>query len=156
MQFLFRKAHEGVLKLDDHVPSKEGTSCIVREILLELHPTGKHPNHESLLSISCQKSLPFDPVLFEALDGALIQKVALRCRGCAGPTGLDAHAWKRMYTSFKQASWNPCSATAGVACRICTKRVDPDGLTALVMCRLIPLNKCPGVRPIGVLKCFDS
>ena len=126
LQFLFRKADEGVLKLDDHVPSKEGTSCTVREALLELHPSGKEPSHESLLSNSCQNLLPCDPILFEALDGALIKQVALRCRGSAGPTGLDAHAWRRMCTSFKQASWNLCSAIAGVACRICTKRVDPD------------------------------
>ena len=91
-----------------------------------------------------------DPTLFEALDGALIQQVALQCRGSAGPTGLDAHAWRRMCSSFKQASWNLYSAIAGVARRIFTKRVDPEGLTTLVACRLIPLNKYPGVRPIGV------
>ena len=28
--------------------------------------------------------------------------------------------------------------------------MDPAGLSTLVACRLIPLNKCPGVRPIGV------
>ena len=39
LQFLFRKADEGVLKLDDHLPSKKGTSCTVHEALLELHPT---------------------------------------------------------------------------------------------------------------------
>jgi len=33
---------------------------------------------------------------------------------------------------------------------LCTNVVDPDGVSALVACRLIALNKCPGVRPIGV------
>ena len=28
--------------------------------------------------------------------------------------------------------------------------VDPEGLTSFVACRLIALDKCPGVRPIGV------
>ena len=28
--------------------------------------------------------------------------------------------------------------------------VDPKGLFAFVACRLIPLNKNPGVRPIGI------
>ena len=55
-----------------------------------------------------------------------------------------------MCTSFKQVSWDLCSAIAGVARCICTKSVDPEGLSTLVACRLIPLNKCPGIRPIGV------
>ena len=34
--------------------------------------------------------------------------------------------------------------------RICTEAVHPDGLTTFVACCLIPLNKQPGVRPIGI------
>ena len=34
--------------------------------------------------------------------------------------------------------------------RICTSTIHPDDLSAFVACRLIPLNKCPGVRPIGI------
>jgi len=36
-----------------------------------------------------------------------------------------------------------------VAKRLCTSYVDPGGIDALVAGRLIALNKCPGVRPIG-------
>ena len=57
-----------------------------------------------------------------------------------------------MCTAFKQASWDLCSAITNVSLRICTKSVDPEGMSALVACRLIPLNKCPGARPIGVGK----
>ena len=42
------------------------------------------------------------------------------------------------------------SSLALVAQYLCTNVVDPDGVSALVACRLIALNKCPGVRPIGV------
>ena len=43
-----------------------------------------------------------------------------------------------------------CSALAACARRICTTYVDPSGLMAYTACRLIPLDKCPGVRPIGI------
>ncbi len=37
-----------------------------------------------------------------------------------------------------------------MAKRLCTSAVDPDGVSAYVACRLIPLNKNPGVRLIGI------
>ena len=57
-----------------------------------------------------------------------------------------------MCTAFKQALWDLCSAITNVSRRICTKSVDPEGMSALVACCLIPLNKCSGVRRIGVGK----
>ena len=39
---------------------------------------------------------------------------------------------------------------AVVACHLCTTYVDPAGLAAFVACRLIALDKDPGVRPIGI------
>ena len=37
-----------------------------------------------------------------------------------------------------------------MARRLCTSSVRPESVSALVACRLIPLNKNPGVRPIGI------
>ena len=51
---------------------------------------------------------------------------------------------------FKSASHDLCHALAAVGRRICSSNIHPDDLSAFVACRLIPLNKCPGVRPIGV------
>ena len=50
-----------------------------------------------------------------------------------------------------------CSALAAVGHRLCSSLVNPESISALVACRLIPLDKCPGVRPIGVgevLRCI--
>ena len=76
----------------------------------------------------------------------------------------DLHRQRADFTYFQQPddTWQnkicpACSAIAGVARRICTKSVDPEGLSTLVACRLIPLNKCLGVRPISVgevLRCI--
>ena len=70
--------------------------------------------------------------------------------GAAGLSGLDATSWKRLCTSFKSASIDLCESLAATARRICTCYVDPRGLTAFVACHLIALDKCPGVRPIGI------
>ena len=58
--------------------------------------------------------------------------------------------WRRFCTAFGQKSNDLCSALAALARRICTTYVDPSSLMAYTACRLIPLNKCPGVRPIGI------
>ena len=64
--------------------------------------------------------------------------------------GVDAYAWRRFCSSFKSASADLCNALAGVARRLCTSRVDPEGLSGFVACRLAPLDKNRGVRPIGI------
>ena len=57
-----------------------------------------------------------------------------------------------MCSSFKEASSNLCDAIAAVARRLCTSRIYPGALSAFFACRLVPLSKHPGVRPIGVGK----
>ena len=74
----------------------------------------------------------------------------MHTQGAAGLSSLDAYAWRRLCSSFKSASYDLCHALAAVGWRICSSNVHPDDLSAFVTCRLIPLNKCPGVRPIGV------
>ena len=90
------------------------------------------------------------PMIFEALDGALIRNAALRTRSAAGPSGLDAFGWLCLCTSFQGASDNLCYSLALVARRLCTSYVDPDSIVAVVACRLIALNKCLVVCPIEV------
>ena len=48
------------------------------------------------------------------------------------------------------ASRDLCSSLATVARRICSSYVDPNSIGPLLACRLISLDKHPGVRPIGV------
>ena len=47
-----------------------------------------------------------------------------------------------------------CNALAAMCRKLCTEFVDPHGLQALVACCLIPLDKCPGLRLIGIGETF--
>ena len=91
-----------------------------------------------------------DDIIFDSLDADLILKAALRTKGAAGLAGLDAFAWRRLCSMFKSASVNLCRAMAAFARYICTSSIDSSTLSAFLACRLIPLDKSPGVRPIGI------
>ncbi|CAB3991271.1 Hypothetical predicted protein [Paramuricea clavata] len=92
----------------------------------------------------------YDPIVFERITSDLIHEAATKIQGSAGPSGIDAYLWRRFYLSFKTASTDLCNALAGVARCLCTSSVHPDSLSAFVACRLIPLDKNPGIRPIGI------
>ena len=51
---------------------------------------------------------------------------------------------------FSACSNDLCNSLALVARKICTTYVDPQDIAAFTANRLIALDKCPGVRPIGV------
>ena len=153
LRYLSRHTTGGVLKLDDLIPVRttDGDTCLrsTYDILQEKHPVGKPPAPDWLSNSSPDPSA-FNTILFDNLNADTIHQAALHTHGSAGPAGLDAHAWRCMCSSIKGASRDLCRALAAVGRRICTTHVHPDGLEALVASRLIPLDKCPGVRPIGV------
>ena len=55
-----------------------------------------------------------------------------------------------MCTAFHRTSSDFCNSLAAFTHRICSNFIDPSGLAAFITCRLIPLDKKPGVRPIGI------
>ena len=135
-----------------HLDSLSGSNTTletVREVLLRKHPLQQPPKPSSIVTPDILVTEPH-PIIFDKIDGLLIRSTALRMDGAAGPSGLDAAAWKRLCTSFKTASADLCDSLACTAKRICSCYVDPKGLSSFVACRLIALDKCPGVRPIGI------
>ena len=101
------------MKLDDIISTKEGNSVSVEEALQSLHPEGQPADASALLEGPLENALPFDPVIFTSIDGHMIKNVALHSTRSAGPSGIDANAWWRMCSSFKEASSNLCEAIAG-------------------------------------------
>ncbi len=133
--------------VDPNQPS-EGT---VLDSLKAKHPTGQPAHPDALLERHNNIPGPeYHPVIFDGITAESIRKTVLRCGGAAGPSGLDAAAWQRLCTAFKGSSRDLCTALSLLARRICTESVSPAGLSAFTSCRLIALDKNPGVRPIGI------
>ena len=74
----------------------------------------------------------------------------MKTHGSAGPSGFDADDWRRLLSAFGQTSTNLCKLVAKFAKRLATSIIPPDDLIANNDCRLVALDKCPGVRPIGI------
>ena len=136
----------GTLPLDKAVPSHTATFKTVRDILHDKHPPPQ-PFFPSAICGPGETTNESHPVFFDRIDGTFIRNTVLRMDGSAGPSGMDTAAWKRMCTSFRSHSSDLCDAIASLAKRMCTSFVDPLGLEALVACKLIALDKCPGGGP---------
>ena len=113
-----------------------------RDVLRDKHPPGKPACPESLLP---DTSEVINPIIYSNLDAECILYAALHTQGAAGLSGLDALCLEKTVL-FAQVSPVPCTCCRGTD----SSNIHPDDLSAFVACRLIPLNKCPGVRPIGV------
>ena len=156
LRLLSEKSKGGVLSLDSSIPSGFDSSgkqlfCTVREILMEKHPTAI-PASPSILLDSSSETQHYDPIIFDCITGDVIKKASLNTHGAAGPSGVDADAWRRMCTSFGEASVGLCEALASVARRLCAAHLVPLVLMPFLSCRLIPLDKCPGIG-IGDVPC---
>ena len=150
LQYLSRHSTGGILSLDDMIPTGSDDELrSTRDILKEKHPPGRCPEPSSLLSNTTNCD-PFNSIMFESLNADIIHSAAMNTQGSAGLSGLDSFAWRRLCSSFGSASHDLCAALAAVGRRLCTSLVNPESISAFVACRLIPLDKNPGVRPIGV------
>ena len=147
LQLLTDKGKGGVLHLHDIINNEGPNPTTVKDVLKSKHPSSRAPTPDSMYQ---GKPPDVHPVTFEPIDASLIKSIALSTKGAAGPSGLDVHTWRRMCTSFKTASIALCHSLALTAKRLCTTLVDPRCTSPLLACRLIALDKNPGVRPIGI------
>ena len=119
--------------------------------LKKLHPKSQPTSEDSLLQGPLKRKL-VEEVIFENIDAIAIQKSAKHVNGAAGPSGADAHQWQRLLCSkqFKRKPSGLSAALAEFARKLNTEQVHPLYLRAFVANRLVPLDKKPGVRPIGI------
>ena len=122
----------------------------VIEGLRAKHPPAQPLNRDLLVSRLPAPSV--EPALFDSIDTESIRRSAATTKGGAGPSGMTDALWARMLCSrtFHLESDALAHAVARMTRRLCTSFINPHTISALVSCRLIALNKNPGIRPIGI------
>ena len=148
------------LKTTQRNNSSEDQARVFAKLLLQ----GKVKNALKLLekdpSVGClpftetvEKELKqFHQVAYKSITEDVVAKTAGRLNGSAGPSGLDAEVFKRMLRSKNYAQdGKMLREEISLMCfRLCTMHHCPGLLAPLTSCRLLALDKIPGVRPIGV------
>ena len=77
----------------------------------------------------------------------------MKTKGAPGPSLLNADEWRRMIRNdlYGSSSLDLRKAIAEMTKQLCVEKLDdPESISPLMACRLIPLSKNPGVRPIGI------
>ena len=92
-------------------------------------------------------------IIFDSIDANMIRKIAFRMKGSAGPSALDAEQWWRILGTklFGSVGSDLCQSVANLTKKLATTLInDMNSISPLMACRLIPLDKNPGLRPIGI------
>ena len=132
------------------VDSKGGVLPLDLEVVDTLrskHPEGEEVSEEAVIS---GPPPAFHAAIFDALTPEVIKKAFLETQGAGGVSQGDARHWKRVVCSFGRDSEELRGILAEKARRMCTEYMDPEVLDAYLNNRLIPLDKNPGVRPVGI------
>ena len=119
------------------------------EQLKQKHPQRRDADPEIMLP---DKPEEIHPIKFDSINAENVRKAALKTRGGARPSGLDADGWERIFTSnqSRDSTGDLCKTFAEVIKKLCTVKNQSTSLEAFLANRLIPLDKNPGLRPIGV------
>ena len=133
----------GILSLKE----KNGEKTIL-ELLKEKH-TSPGTLGEDFITDEFD-TLPYHDSIFDEVNVATIRKAAMRTHGSHEPSGLDADEWRKILTNYGQFSINLCKNISKLAQRRTREKLTENNLEAYNACRLIPLDKCPGIRPIGI------
>ena len=121
----------------------------VFSVLAQKHPEQKEPG------IAALRTPDELPLLVDVMITANhVERMARRLHGGAGPGGADADMWSDWLLRYGDASAELCSAVALLSRKLCNSIVPWEQIRALGASRLIGLDKCPGVRPIGIGECL--
>ena len=117
--------------------------------LKDKHPSPNEIEKECLLYGPVYK---VEKVLYDNIDADSIETAARFTKGGAGPSNVDTDMWRTLLCakSGGKAKQDLCHAIAVFSRRLASELIDPHNIDSLVNSKLIPLDKNPGTRPIGI------
>lgn len=131
----------GVLMPDDNLPNGKN----VFEVLKNKYPCQMVPENDTFLK---NDELP---VMVDVdISSDHIEKMARCLQGSAGPSGTNADQWKSMILRFGAHSARLRESIASLTRWLSNGIVDWNVIRAFLARRGVALDKCPGVRPIGI------
>ena len=144
VRFITNRVHGGggVLSL---VASTGVPGHSVLDILHEKHPEPGAIDESAFMSCD---DLP--PLLDLDITADYMERVAHQIQGSSGPCGSTALQWHGYLLRHGVSSALLRDAVAMLARRLANGIVDWESICTLMVSRLIALDKCPGVCPIGI------
>ena len=154
VRWITERERGGLLKATDitTITNSQGqkVEMTVLEALQRKHPEPAQPGP------SLRAFLPYPeppPVIGLDVTGANILSVARWLRGGAGPSGSGSSVWQDWLLRHGGQS-DLRDAVARLTRVVANGPMPWEVLRALLSSRLIALDKCPGVRPIGIGECL--
>ena len=134
----------GVLSLTEKIDNKS-----VLDILKEKHPADSRCDDRFKVE-KRPNVTPYHPNIFDKIQRRVVRNASMKTHGIHGPSAVDAYEWRHWLSNCNQSSTSLCRTVARIAMRIATEEIVSEFLEPYNACRLIPLDKNPAVRPIGV------
>ncbi|KAL7526623.1 hypothetical protein ACHAXR_001569, partial [Thalassiosira sp. AJA248-18] len=96
----------------------------------------------------CPNAIPVD------CSAEIVEEVAGKLSGGAGPGSIDALMLKKWLLRYGKASQELREELAAWTEWLCNENPPWAAFRAMMSCRLVALDKCPGVRPLGIGEIF--
>jgi hypothetical protein len=124
----------------------------VVDVLRSMHSPLHEPSDVGSATFEKYSEIPDPPYIDVTQD--MIQKVATRLSGAAGPSGIDAVDLQNWLLRYGKESKALCEELAVWGSWLANESPPWAAYRAMMACQLVALDKQPGVRPVGIGEIF--